>query len=193
MAQTELKKRANAIAAYGVVDGILTWDFGPIGKVTLNPDKVSAVNRARAMVFGLKQRVADCAALSRDTSTGASATAEEKFAEMKRMAAHLESGSDLWELRAATEGDSPLNIEAIGRALGLSEAGVEGLLVQTEAKRGVDRKGALAIWLATKQVVEAKAAIQAERAAKRAVAAPSADDLMREMLGKAGEDDEAPL
>jgi len=98
---TETKKRANAIAQFSTQDGILIWDFGAIGKVTLDPEKVSAVNRARAMAFGLKQRVADAAALSRNPETGASATPEEKFAEMSRMAEHYMTGTDQWELRAA--------------------------------------------------------------------------------------------
>ena len=105
---TEGKVKSNSVMTWKQVDGKLVCTVVGVGDIAFDPDKASAVNRARAMMHGFKQRLADGAALVRDTETGLPATAQEKFDSIKRLADHYESGSDDWALRTAeprTEGD----------------------------------------------------------------------------------------
>lgn len=101
----ERKQRSNSAYSFGVKDGKLTWTFPQFGVIALDPDKVSAVNRARAMIFGLKQRVIDAAALDADASGKVDPQA--KFDEMKRMVEHLESGTDDWNLKPSAGTTGP--------------------------------------------------------------------------------------
>lgn len=178
------KVKSNSVTTVTYLDGKLVFGFAGQPSFTFDPDKVSAQNRARAMMHGFEQRIRDGGALGRDKETGASATPEEKREAMLRIAEHLMSGSDEWALKvAAPKKDDPgLLLAAIGRATGKDQAGVEALLTTTMAKRSVDRVGALKVWQDTKQVIAAKAEILAERAAaKAASAAGDADDLLAEM------------
>lgn len=95
---TERKQRSNSAYVFAIKDGKLTWTFPEIGTLAFDPDKASAVNRARAMVFGFKQRINDAAALDADASGKVDPKA--KYAEMERMIAHYETGTDDWALKA---------------------------------------------------------------------------------------------
>lgn len=55
----EPKKRANSAYTYVVLDGKPTWDYGTIGKFSVDPDKMSATARAFLMMYGIKQWVND--------------------------------------------------------------------------------------------------------------------------------------
>lgn len=92
------KQRSNSAYAFSMVDGKLVWDYPGLGRLVFNPDKASATNRARAMVFGFKQRIIDAAALDADATTG-KVDPKAKFAEQQRMIEHLESGSEEWSLK----------------------------------------------------------------------------------------------
>ena len=94
---TERKQRSNSAYVFAVKEGKLTWTFPEIGTLVFDPDKASAINRARAMVFGFKQRINDAAALDADASGKVDPKA--KFAEMERMIAHYEAGGDDWTLK----------------------------------------------------------------------------------------------
>lgn len=72
--------------------------------VTFHPDMVDPTLRARAELHGWKQRISDKAALSRDPKTGKSATPEQKFAAVKAIIDHYESGADKWEMERAGGG-----------------------------------------------------------------------------------------
>lgn len=52
--------------------------------------------RSYATFHGMKQRIADAAALSRDVKTGKPATPAEKFAAMQRVMAYYASGASKW-------------------------------------------------------------------------------------------------
>lgn len=93
------KQRANSAYIFNLKDGKLCWNYPGIGELTLDPDKVSAVNRARFIVHGMKQRVNDAAAL--DAGADGKVDPRAKYEEMKRMIEHLESGTDEWNLRAS--------------------------------------------------------------------------------------------
>ncbi len=183
------KKRANSIITVSRFDNKLTFAFAGVGQFVFDPDKVSAENRARAMIHGFEQRIRDAAALSVDRDTGRSATAQEKHDAALRIAEHLMSGSTDWNLRpAAGPGvDAGLTIQAMMRALGKDLEAVEALIAATCAKRGVDRTGALKIWAAAKQVAQAILDIKRERASGGA----DAEDLLAEMEATDAESDDS--
>jgi len=65
MAQdTEPKKRANSIYTHVVQDGQHVWDFGPVGRFEVQPEKISASARHFLLNYGLTQWVNDGAAVS---------------------------------------------------------------------------------------------------------------------------------
>lgn len=129
----ERKQRANSAYVFGMRDGKMTWTYPGLVPVahkgadgmgtgeftmvdavlTLDPAKVSAVNRARAMIFGLKQRVNDAAAL--EAGPDGRVDRKAKYDEQRRMIEHLESGTDDWNLKPA----APSNVQAsyVTRAL----------------------------------------------------------------------------
>lgn len=99
------KQRSNSVYRFGTVDGKLVWDFGELGRLTLDPDSVSATNRARFIVHGMKQRVNDAGAL--DAGPDGKVDPKAKFAEMQRMVEHLASGTDEWNLRPSADRTGP--------------------------------------------------------------------------------------
>lgn len=101
----EFKQRANSAYSFAIKDGRLVWNFPNIGTLVLDPAKVSAVNRARAINHGLKQRVIDGAALDADASGKVDPKA--KYAEMQRIIEHLESGTDDWNLKPSAGTTGP--------------------------------------------------------------------------------------
>ena len=188
MSKTD-KKRANSIITVSRFGNKLAFTFLGVGQFVFDPDSVSAENRARAMMHGFEQRIRDAAALSVDRDTGRSATAREKHDAARRIADHLMSGSTDWNLRAAASPgvDAGLTIQAMMRALGKDLDAVEALIAATQAKRGVERAGALKIWADAKQVAQAILDIKRERAAGGA----DASDLEAEMMADEP-DDESP-
>lgn len=97
--KADKQQRANSCYVFkGIVDGKLTWEFPSLKRtITVDPEKASAANRARCMVFGLKQRVQDGGAVDANKATG-KVDPQEKYDEMLRVATHLESGSTDWAI-----------------------------------------------------------------------------------------------
>jgi hypothetical protein len=71
------------------------------GALDLELRKIHPDNAARAVLHGLVQKVSDRAAKKCDPKTGKPAPVGEKFAAMKTLVDHLNSGSADWSLRAA--------------------------------------------------------------------------------------------
>lgn len=115
----------------------LTIDVSGVGQLQLAMSDVSYENQTYAMLHGLKQRIIDAAALSRDTATGASATPEDKFDAMKGLVDHYASGTVEWGMRATAGGGAGVASGIIIRAL----AAVKGWTV-TQARERVDAKSA---------------------------------------------------
>ena len=180
------KKRANSIITVTRWDNKLKFAFTGVGDFTFDPDKVSAENRARAMVHGFEQRVRDAAALSVDRDTGKSATAQAKFDAAKRIADHLMSGATEWNLKPAATGglDAGLVIMAIMRVFRKSLDEAETVIATTMSKKGIERTAALKLWANSKQVAAAMLEIKTERLSTT----EDADDLLDEIMGD--EDDE---
>lgn len=111
------------------------------GSTTLWLRKLSEPNRQRGMVHGLIQRVSDRAAKSRDTKTGLPVPASEKLKAMAILVEHLNSGSDVWELRTAAQPRVDSRIENLLTALrqlgfvtnDAGEAKVRGMTVSQRA------------------------------------------------------------
>lgn len=72
--------------------------------MTLDLTKVSAANMAYAAFHGIKQRLVDAAALSRDTKTGLAASPALKAESIAEIIEHLESGTEKWSRVASSSG-----------------------------------------------------------------------------------------
>ena len=183
------KKRANSIITVTRWDNKLKFAFTGVGEFTFDPDKVSAENRARAMVHGFEQRVRDAAALSADRDTGKSATPTAKFEAAKRIADHLMSGATEWNLKPAATGglDAGLVIMAIMRVFKKTLDEAETVIATTMSKKGIERTAALKLWANSKQVAAAMLEIKTERLNTT----EDADDLLDEIMGEESDlDDE---
>ena len=81
----------------------LTFEFPELGKMlVLNVAELNSAILDTARMHGLKQKCVDAAALSRDPTTGKSATAQEKYDAVRGMIERLNSGT--WNDRGAGEG-----------------------------------------------------------------------------------------
>lgn len=97
LAGPQRKQRANSAYIFSIVDGCMVWNYPGIGVLRFDPNKASATNRARAMMYGWKQRINDGAALDADASGKVDPKA--KFAEQQRLIEHYESGAEEWALK----------------------------------------------------------------------------------------------
>lgn len=181
------KKRVNSIITVTRWDNKLKFAFTGVGDFTFDPDKVSAENRARAMIHGFEQRVRDAAALSVDRDTGKSATAQAKFDAAKRIADHLMSGATEWNIKPAATGglDAGLVIMAIMRVFKKTLDEAETVIATTMSKKGIERAAALKLWANSKQVAAAMLEIKTERLNTT----EDADDLLDEIMGDEADED----
>lgn len=108
--------------------------FAPM-VIDLDDVRLSAEVIAAAAINGFRQRLMDAAALKRDTTTGKSATPEEKDAAIRRLYDHYLSGSVEWELKRAESGPrmDPLVVRAIMEAFAKDEDVVRGM-IETKAQ-----------------------------------------------------------
>jgi hypothetical protein len=182
------KARAGSIIQVTRMDGKLIFDVKGAGNLTLDPDKVSAENRSRAMYHGFEQRVRDAGALLRDTDNGKSATPADKLAAMARIVEHLMSGATEWAIKAAAGGgtDHGLTILALMRVKAWDIDQASAQIEKIALAKGLERKDVLANLAKNPEIIRAVGDIKAERAAKSAV---DASDLLDEM-GDDAEDDE---
>lgn len=136
-------------AAYG-----LTLTFSNGKALSIRRDQLSAMLEAEAMIHGLKQKLVDAAAISRNPETGRSATVDDKYEAVKEVYDRLLSGS--WN--ATREGSSAgsLLFKALCRMQPTKEAAV---LREWLAKRTDEEKNALRKNPAVAKVI---AEIQAE-------------------------------
>lgn len=124
--------RSNSVVSFTQNDdGTQTFKIGT-QEITFHPDMVDPTLRARAELHGWKQRISDKAALSRDPKTGKSATPEQKFAAVRAIIEHYESGADKWEMeRVGGNGGGRSDSSYILQAL----ANVQGVDAKTMAER----------------------------------------------------------
>lgn len=107
------KAKSNSVITHELVpgrtvgDACIIFSVVNIGDIKLEISALSESNQERAMIHGMIQRISDAAAIPRDTTTGKSATPQEKFDAMAKLVAHYESGTSEWSrVRESGEGNS---------------------------------------------------------------------------------------
>ena len=89
---TETTKRTPAITA--AIDGLILTFIGDNGdEVSIDAAMLSPEVREAAMMHGLKQKIGDAAAISRNPETGRSATTEDKLQAMMEVRDRLAAGA----------------------------------------------------------------------------------------------------
>lgn len=146
-------------------DGTLTA-FDVAG---LSPEILS-----QALVHGLRQKLADAAAISRNVDTGASATTADKKAAVLEVAERLAGGE--WNKTARETSGSTMLAEALARMKGCDVADMVAFL----SDKSDEQKAALT---KNARVAATILAIKAERAAKRAEGSDIDTDSMLDDLG----------
>lgn len=176
---SEVKMKSNATMAVEIdrASNRITFTVRDAGEIVLDMSRLSPEVLAYAAFHGMKQRIADAAAMSRNPDTGAPASPADKFAAMEALAAHYMSGSDEWALRVASGGaakPSGLTLRAL--------ADVQGVDITTMRERVdtlAERKGTTPAALLREL---AKAPAVAKRIAEmRATSSPDADELLGEL------------
>lgn len=165
----QTKAKANSTITHSMQDGKIEFRVLNAGSFSFDPDKVSAENRARAMIHGFVQRISDGGALSRNPDTGLPATPADKMARMQRIADHLMSGATEWALRVAAAGqpDTGLTLMGIMRALKLDLDATERFLAKLMIKWELDRTATIKRLGESPDVIQAIGDIKAERAASQ--------------------------
>lgn len=74
----------------------IVFSVAGAGETTLHCERLSGEVMEYAALHGLKQRIADAAALSRDDTTGKPATPAEKLAAMQQLVDFYETGTKEW-------------------------------------------------------------------------------------------------
>jgi hypothetical protein len=99
-------KRANALYDFTVAASIVTFAFpeGVAQPITVNLDELTDDMKHQLMVHGLKQKVIDAGALSRDNETGKSPSPQDRAAAMTEVANRLKQG--VWRVVGEGGGNS---------------------------------------------------------------------------------------
>ena len=121
--------------AWDMVRGIVSFNVLGGGKVDLQVANLTDEVARTALFHGLTQKCSDKCAIPRDTKTGRSATAAEKFAALKGMVDHLNAGGT-WVMRAAVQPslDRAALFSAVAHMLlGVRSKAVEGMTQDTAA------------------------------------------------------------
>lgn len=162
------------------VDGRVTFEVNGVGALVLNFDNVSDQCKKMAMVHGFVQRVIDAAAIARDTETGKSATAQDKYNAMKALVDHYNEGATEWNLLRASNGierkDGGLTIRAVAEVQGLTVEQMKKRLEELAEKKGTTTRVLLAKLAQADAVAKVIARMKADQGP-----ALDADDLLAEL------------
>jgi hypothetical protein len=165
--ETNGKKRNGSVVTVTAEGSVLTFAVTGMEPLVLDTATMAASVRERAVLHGMKQRIVDTAALSRDPATGASASPAEKHAAMAVLVAHYASGSDEWGIgRAAGEPRAAggLTLQALADVQKVDLATMRKRVDELAERRGV-KPAALLRGLATAPAVAARLAeLQTARA-----------------------------
>ena len=93
MTTTEQKKDIEATVTDG---GTLILEFRHGERLALRPDDLTPEIQRAAMLHGLKQKLVDAAAISRDTVTGRAATIQTKFDAVKEIFDRITGDNPSW-------------------------------------------------------------------------------------------------
>lgn len=186
------KAKSNSIITHRIIDGKVEFTVKGEQPFIVDPDKLSAQNRARAMIHGIIQRISDGGALSRNPENGQPATPADKRARMVRIADHLMSGTTEWALKAVVGEGVNVGLViramiAMGKARDVDHA--NELIGKLAAKHGVERDAAVKM-LADAGDIKAK---MLELRAAEVKVTKTADDLLADLMDEEQADDEAPM
>jgi hypothetical protein len=92
--------KANSVIETKIVEGILALNFSNGAALEVDINQLSPAIRLHAIFHGLKQKLCDAAAMSRDPETGKPATVEMKYAAVKEVYDRILAG----EWNATREG-----------------------------------------------------------------------------------------
>lgn len=153
-----------------------------VGTLGIYLDALSNEIKHAALVHGLKARIVDAAALSRDSETGASATPQQKFDEMEKLVNHYNGGATEWNFRSGGErkegGEGGLVLRALAAIQGLPVETMRAKVKAASEKRGMTVKGYLAGL--SKQATVAAKVLEIRQSQPSSV---DADDLLGELSG----------
>jgi len=176
----ETKRKSNSVVTVQQTETGLTFNVIGAGEFTLDMGKLHSDVLQRAAFHGMKQRIADAAAIARDQSTGQSASPTDKYAAMKALADHYMTGTAEWSRRGEGGGGAKsITIEAIARVQGVDYATAEDAVNRLAMRKfDNDRAAALRELSKSPKVQSAIAAIRAERIPKSDI---NADALLTEL------------
>lgn len=182
--------RKNSVYASAWFNGKLHFVFRDQTRVVFNPSLTSQTVRAEAERNGWHQRLVDKMAMGTDDEGGnKQAQMAAKIEDLRALVAHLESGTDQWEMTRASNGGA-LSEGLVARAMvraGLikEEAAAEPIFVTLAGKRNVEKSAIVKLFSQDPKVATAIVEIRTEEAMKRVGSMTvSASDLLAEM-GKA--------
>ena len=169
-------KKSTITADMFVPKMTLTLTFVNGKEVVIDANSLSDEIRNMAILHGLKQKLVDAAAISRNLETGASATVDEKYEAVKKIADRLTSPDGKWnEGRAAADGATSSTVQnilvrAVMRMTGHDEQYTRDWLgAKTKEQRAALRKNPRVV------------AIMAELQAATVVNGVNTDDLLSEL------------
>ena len=158
MATEKVKSNSVVTATWNEDQTQLKLVVRDVGEILFDTSMVPHL-AGRAMCHGFEQRLRDRAAISADTKTGKSASAQDKFDRIKSLVDHYHNGGD-WEMRG-TGGGKKAEVEWILEALasikGVDIGLMEGMVAAAAAKKGITTDKYLK-QVATKEIVATKVA-----------------------------------
>lgn len=98
------------------VEGSILFEVRDAGKLELRLENLAPTVVRYAALHGLKQRIADAAALGFNSEENRYATAEEKFRAMAGLVEHYNSGSPDWSVRLAGQPKQSLLLRCLVEA-----------------------------------------------------------------------------
>ena len=138
MAKEKVKSNAVVTAAWSDDQTKLTLVVKDAGTIVFDTE-LAVHLMSRAACHGFEQRLRDRAAMSADTKTGASATAQDKYDRIKALVDHYHAGGE-WEMRGAGGGgkksEAAWILEALVAIKGGDVGAMTGLVEAAAKKKG---------------------------------------------------------
>jgi hypothetical protein len=146
--QTKPKENSIVTSSYDAERNVITFTVKGQGDMTLDLNKVSKENLARAVVHGFNQRIPDAAAIGRTDADGKIIPEDErtriKWERMNELCVHYESGTTEWSRKGEGGPSRVLTIEAIARVKGITYEDAEAIVDKHAEMHKMERKAALA-------------------------------------------------
>jgi len=124
----------------------LTLTFQNGKEIVIDANTLRAEIREMAMLHGLKQKLVDAAAISRNTSTGKSADVNDKYDAVKKVADRLTSADGQWNEGRGAAGEAPVKsgdllVRAMMQMTGRDETFIKDFLsAKTKEQRAALKK-----------------------------------------------------